>query len=205
MYVYIHMFIFMLVLKKFHQTQNFKKGGYFSILSFEITMLENWTKVLKTSSATEEMKNKIKGVNMHVISLQFNFFREVTKRPPSFIKSGGCRALQSYYSQLKIYLIFLYYSLSKRWSSFCLSKSHHRNLTKYKLRKSLETVRCLNSTYLYLTFKVDYSSQNEHDFWAWMHPPSIFPKISNFFGSLRFISNIQRNFALYSKMHPHLW
>ena len=64
------------------------------------------------------MKNKIKGVNMHV---QFNFFREVTKRPPSFIKSGGCRELQSYYSQLKIYLIFLYYSLLKRWSSFCVS------------------------------------------------------------------------------------
>lgn len=139
---------------------------------------------------------------MHV---QFNYFREVTKRPPSFIKSGGCRELQFYYSQLKIYLIFLYYSLSKRWSSFCLSKSHHRNLTKYKIRKSQETVRCLTSTHLCLTFKVDYSSQNEHYFWAWMHPPSIFPKISNSFGSLRFILNIQRDFALCSKMHSHLW
>ena len=118
LFIYTHFYMFMLVLKKFHQTQNFKKGGYFSILSFEITMLENWIKVLKTLSATEEMKNKIKGVNMHV---QFNFFREVTKRPPSFIKSGGCRELQSYYSQLKIYLIFLYYSLLKRWSSFCVS------------------------------------------------------------------------------------
>ena len=139
----------MLVLKKFHQTQNFKKG-YFSILSFEITMLENWTKVLKTLAVTEEMKNKIKGVNMHV---QFNFFREVTKRPPSFIKSGGCRELQSCCSQLKIYLIFPYYSLSKRWSGFYLSKCHHRNLTKYKIRKSLETVRCLNTTHLSLTLR----------------------------------------------------
>ena len=52
--------MFMLVLKKFHQTQNFKKGGYFSILSFEITMLENWIKVLKTLSATEEMKTRSK-------------------------------------------------------------------------------------------------------------------------------------------------
>lgn len=150
------------------------------------------------------MKNRIKVLNMHV---HFHFFKGVTKRLPSFIKSGSRRELQSYWIQLKIYLNSPYYNLSKWWSRFYyLSKSHHRNLTtKYTIKKPTETVRCLDSTHLPLTFWGNYSSQNEQAFWAWMHLPRHLFKTSSFFETQSCVLKIQRDFALDSKMYPYLW
>lgn len=136
---------------------------------------------------------------MHV---KFNFFKGVTKRPPSFMKSGCWRDLQSHSIQLKVYLT-LPCNISSKYGVVSILVNPITEIllliTQSKANRDWKMSR-LRTSCLLSKDKRNYSShqkrQHEFAFWDWMHHSKDLFKSSNFFNGPRFIFKKSKGFCI---------